>query len=264
MEFIPKLAGLGTVGFAVGFIGAMCGLVMGSLRLPVVVAVTATPGIAAGTNIAISGLGALSGTLRHWREGRVSGVLLASMGSASVVGAFLGGFYSWLLHPSILLTLIGIVLAQSGISMGFPRSDSSGGNRAPSPKTPVRQARVLYGGIGLGLVIGVVGGMVGLALGALRLPAMIRWMDLDPRMAAGTSMAIGFLVGVFGFLGHWLHAEFDLWILGVMGAGAMWGANQGARVTGRLDPNRLKRWIGQLLCFMAAVMFFNAFRDWVG
>jgi len=49
-----------------------------------------------------------------------------------------------------------------------------------------------------------------------------------------------------------------------MGAGAMWGANQGARVTGRLDPNRLKRWIGQLLCFMAVVMSFNAFRDWVG
>ncbi|MFQ5694175.1 MAG: hypothetical protein ACE5IM_14200, partial [Nitrospinota bacterium] len=62
--------------------------------------------------------------------------------------------------------------------------------------------------------------------------------------------------------GHGLRAEFDLWVLAVMGAGAVWGANQGARVTGRVDPDRLRRWIGWLLCLMAAVMLFRAARGW--
>ncbi|MFQ5914796.1 MAG: sulfite exporter TauE/SafE family protein [Nitrospinota bacterium] len=264
MEFGLKLAGVGAIAFAVGFIGAMAGLVLGSLRLPVVVALTPTPAIAAGTNIAISALSALSGTFRHWREGRVSGVLLASMGTASIVGAFVGGFYSRLIHPPFLLALIGVVLVQSGIRMGFPRQSPAAARRPPPSEKPNPHVRVLCLGSGLGLIIGLLGGMVGLVLGALRLPAMIRWMGVDPRIAAGTNMAIGFLTGVFGFLGHLLHAEFDPWILGVMGAGAMWGANQGARVTGRVDPDRLRRWIGWLLCLMGAVMLFHAASDWLG
>ena len=264
MEFVLKMAGLGVVGFAVGFIGAMVGLVLGSLRLPVVVAVTATPGIAAGTNIAISAMGALSGTLRHWREGRVSGVLLASMGSASIVGAFFGGYYSRLLPSSILFALIGLVLLQSGINLGFPRRGLSSKGSVSPPQKPVGGARVACLAGVLGLAVGILGGMVGLVLGALRLPAMIRWMGVDPRVAAGTNMAVGFLVGLFGFLGHWLHAEYNLWVLAVMGGGAIWGSNRGARMTGLVEPNMLKRWIGWLLCLIAAFMFFRAVGDWPG
>ncbi len=266
MEFVLKLAGLGAAAFAVGFVGAMAGLILGSLRLPLVVAVMPTPGVAAGTNIAISALGALAGTFRHWREGRVSGVLLAGIGSASVVGAFLGGFYSHLLHRSILLALIGVVLAQSGLKMGFPAKGRSTpvSDAVVPPRKPAARAELLWKGAGLGFVVGVLGGMVGLVLGALRLPAMIRWMRIDPRVAAGTNMATGFLTGVFGSLGHWLHGELDPWIVGVMGVGAMWGANQGARVTGRVHPERLKRWIGWLLCLVAALMLTHAVSDWVG
>ena len=77
-------------------------------------------------------------------------------------------------------------------------------------------------------------------------------------------MAVGFLVGLFGFLGHWLHAEYNLWVLAVMGGGAIWGSNRGARMTGLVEPNMLKRWIGWLLCLISAFMFFRAVGDWPG
>ena len=46
--------------FGAGYLGSMLGLVLGTLRLPLIVAVTGNPLAAAGTNIAISAAAAAS------------------------------------------------------------------------------------------------------------------------------------------------------------------------------------------------------------
>ena len=51
-------------------------------------------------------------------------------------------------------------------------------------------------------LIGVLGGLVGLILGALRMPALLRWVGEQPALAVGTNLAVGFWVGVAGVIGH--------------------------------------------------------------
>ena len=80
--------------FVAGYVGSMLGLVLGTLRLPLIVAVSGSPLAAAGTNIAISAASAGAGALRHAREGRVDWRVVAWMAPPSIVGAILGGVFA--------------------------------------------------------------------------------------------------------------------------------------------------------------------------
>src|SRR5215211_1798633 len=79
--------------FVAGYLGSALGLVLGTLRLPLMLVLASSPGAAAGTNIAVSAAAAASGGLRHAREGRVSWRIVAWMAPASVAGAAVGGVF---------------------------------------------------------------------------------------------------------------------------------------------------------------------------
>src|SRR6266508_1309050 len=79
--------------FAAGYLGSMIGLVLGTLRLPLVLLVSGDPSAGAGTNIAISAAAAASGGVRHSRAGRVDWRVVAWMTPPSVAGALVGAYY---------------------------------------------------------------------------------------------------------------------------------------------------------------------------
>src|SRR5437868_6786953 len=81
------LAAIGMTSFALSFYGAAIGLILGHLRLPLLIYYLPSTAAGMATNLAISGLGALTGSVRHARDGRVSLRLLALMGIPSIVGA---------------------------------------------------------------------------------------------------------------------------------------------------------------------------------
>jgi uncharacterized membrane protein YfcA len=47
---------------------------------------------------------------------------------------------------------------------------------------------------------------------------MIEVLRMDPRVAAGTNLAIGTLTGLFGFVGHLLNFQVDLVVLLFLGS----------------------------------------------
>lgn len=62
--------------FAVAAIGGLVGLVLGNLRLPLVVLLATSPAAAAGANVAISGVAAMTSAGTHARAGRIDWRLL--------------------------------------------------------------------------------------------------------------------------------------------------------------------------------------------
>ena len=98
-----------------------------------------------------------------------------------------------------------------------------------------------------GAVIGLLGGFVGLILGALRMPALLRLVGEVPSRAVGTNLLVGVLVGIAGLLGHLPSAAPDLGILLVGSAASVPGALLGARLTGRLSEEQLLNAIGVVL-----------------
>jgi uncharacterized membrane protein YfcA len=221
--------------------------VLGTLRLPAVLLAAGNPASAAGTNIAISAAAAASGGWRHAREGRVDWRVVAWMAPPSVVGAVVGGLLGGSLPERALFAGIAAILAWNGLDLLV----------RPVRARPRTEPR-LWPAAGFGLAIGVVGGAIGVILGTLRMPALLGAVGMDARRAVGTNLVVGFFLGVAGFAAHAarLEVEWDLLAAGLLGA--IPGAWLGARKTGGLSEERLRRLIGVALLAIAVAFAVEA------
>lgn len=235
--------------FAVALAGGLVGLVLGNLRLPAVLALADSPAAGGGANIAISGVAAATAAIAHVRAGRINWRLVRWMGPPSAAGAVAGGYLAGLAPDALLLGLISVVLLLSGIDLlrkgAKPRDDAR-------PAAGVAADPDLRAAVVAGALIGLLGGVVGLILGALRMPALLRWVGEAPARAVGTNVVVGVLVGVAGTLGHLPSAAPDAGLLAVGAAASVPGALIGARLTGRLSEAALVRAIGIVLLIAAA------------
>jgi uncharacterized membrane protein YfcA len=230
--------------FATALAGGLVGLVLGNIRLPVIVLAASSPAAGAGANIGISALAALAAAIAHIRSGRIDWSLFLWMAPPSIAGAVLGGLISGAIPGDALLIAIGVTLVVFGVDLLRPQRASeerrNAGVHAPAA-------------VAWGAVIGLLGGFVGLILGALRIGALLRFVHADAFRAVGTNVAVGFCLGVAGVLGH-LNGGVD-WTLLAVGAGAsIPGSLLGARLTGRLSERQLLRAVGAILVVAGAAM----------
>jgi uncharacterized protein len=228
--------------FAVALAGGLVGLVLGNIRLPLVLLLASSPAAGAGANIGISGVAALSAATLHVGAGRINWRLFAWMTPPSVAGAVLGGYLSGLLPGDVLLAIIGALLLYFGFDLVRP-----GRRNRPDPPEEPRDRRLdIPAAIITGGVIGLLGGLVGLILGSLRMPALLRYVGETPARAVGTNLAVGVCVGAAGVIGHTPEGvDWDLLAIGA--AASVPGAVLGARLTGRLSERQLLRAIGVVL-----------------
>jgi hypothetical protein len=230
--------------FAVAVAGGVAGLVLGNLRLPVLLQFASSPAAGAGANVAVSGLSALTASIAHWRGGRIDWRLFWLMAPPSLLGGIAGGLLSGILPKRLLLAAIALVVLFGAYEISRRDRFAEAGEHPGGGVAPA---------LAIAFVVGVLGGLVGLILGTLRLPAMVRWLGTSPKAAVGTNAAVGALVGLGGLLGH-LNSGVD-WALLYAGAlGAVPGAYLGARLTGRLDDAALLRVISAILVVAGLVL----------
>jgi len=238
-----ELVALGAWCFLVALGGGMVGLVLGNIRLPAVLLVAASPAAGAGANIGISAVAATAAAGAHIRAGRINWRLFAWMAPPSMVGAVAGGYLSGLISQDLLLAVIGLSLLFFCIDLLRPPKGEPG-------TRPERAALDVRAAVVSGALIGLLGGLVGLILGALRMPALLRYVGEEPSRAVGTNLAVGVCVGVAGVVGH-LSEGVDWEVLAVGAAASVPGALLGARLTGRLTERQLLRAIGAALVVAA-------------
>ena len=106
-------------------------------------------------------------------------------------------------------------------------------------------------------MVGILGGLVGLVLGSIRLPAMIKILKTEPKIAVGTNMLISSVMGMSGFIGHLINNEVNFLYLIILGPSAMFGGFIGAKYTIRLSPSTLKKLIGIVLAIVAVTIFIS-------
>jgi len=231
------LAAIGVWCFLVALAGGLAGLVLGNIRLPALLFAATSPAAAGGANIAVSGLAAAAAAITHVRARRVDWRLVAWMVPSSVAGAAAGGFAAGHVPADALRMVIGVALLAFGADLLRPR----GGGLPASRARPDLRAAVVAGA-----AIGVLGGLIGLILGSLRMPALIRWVGEEPARAIGTNLVVGIAVGAAGLIGH-LPGGIDWTLLWVGAAGSIPGALLGSRLTGRLSVEALLRGVGVIL-----------------
>lgn len=249
--------------FAVAAAGGVVGLVLGNIRLPATLLIAGTAAAGTGANLVISAAAAATAAVVHIRGGRVNWRLFAVMAPPSILGALIGGYLSGYVPRTALLLGISAVLLYSAFDLArwvpparrpqphvgvASLTTIIGANDAnpPQPQVP-DPALNLRAAAGSGALIGLLGGFVGLILGSLRMPALLRVVGEAPARAAGTNVTVGVCVGVAGAIGH-LPSEPPDWTVAAIGAAvSIPGALIGARLTGRLSEVQLVRGIALAL-----------------
>lgn len=273
---------LAVSGFAIGFVGGMVGLVLGVVRFPVVMNVEPSLSITAGTNLGVSTLGAIIASIRHYRQRNIQLRTFTILAATGAVGAFLGSFLTGYIPVPLLLTVIGVIVLYESFVMlrgsrvnnkkPFDNNEHIGsGNElssdAVSDNSTNREEniqvhtakRLIFLESAIGFGVGVLGGLVGLILGSIRMPAMISILRMEPKVAVGTNLAAASVMGVSGLIGHIINNNIDYPILLIMGSGAMVGGYLGARYTDRFSERTLKHIIGLVLIVVAFTMFSQVF-----
>jgi uncharacterized membrane protein YfcA len=215
--------------------------VLGTLRLPLVLLLASSPSAAAGTNIGISAASAAAGSLRHAKEGRVSWPVVAWMLPPSVAGACLGGSYGRDVPDAALLGVAAAILAFNGVDLLVRPFHAQ-------PRARLRIAPAVAGGLG----IGALGGAIGVILGTMRMPVLLRGVGMTAASAVGTNLVVGFAVGVVGLAAHAARLDVERWLLAVGAPAAVAGGWLGARLTGRLSELTIRRALGVALIVIAA------------
>lgn len=236
--------------FAVALAGGLVGLVLGNVRLPVILLASASPAAGAGANIGISGVAAAAAAIAHLRAGRVNWRLFAWMAPPSMLGAVVGGYASGAVPDRALVGVIGVTLLYFGIDLLRPRSGS------PPARDPAAGLDI-HAAVLTGAAIGLLGGLVGLILGALRMPALLRYVGETAGRAVGTNLAVGVCVAIAGVIGHTPEGP-DWELLALGSAASVPGALFGARLTGRLSQGQLLRAIGVMLAIAGAATLVQA------
>ena len=258
-----QLVFLTTLSFGVGILGGFVGLALGTMRLPVLLLMGIPLPIAAGTNIAVSALASLTGSIRHFRGGRVNFQVVATMGIPAVLGAFIGGFAGGSVSEAIIVGLAGLFVTWQGIELILASRHQR--DAPASPQSPTSARKPTFPSIpryciesAIGLGIGLLGGAVGLILGSIRLPTLVNFLKMNPRIAAGTNMVIGLFMGLAGFIGHGIQNHMHLPLLIGMGIAAMAGSALGARFTGKVSRKTLVLSMGCVLLPVGIILMVDA------
>jgi uncharacterized membrane protein YfcA len=167
--------------------------------------------------------------------------------------------------------IIGAVLAIVGVQMLRTRAKPEEAEKPKEGEKPPEQARQepeaamprwlrIASEIGVGLFLGVLASVTGLMMSSLRLPMLVKVMKIDPRVAVGSNMLIGFFTAAAGAASSWwLGAGFDLPALLVVGPPTMLGGYLGAKLTGVLRKETLQRVLGAVIAVMGVAMFTQGF-----
>ena len=250
-----------------GILAGFVGLALGTMRLPALLLLNVPPSTAAGVNILVSTLSAFVGGYRHVRAGRIDWRLVGLMGSPRS-------------HRVLYWRLRQLYIRSGWRSSSQSREVSSSGRRWSSSsdsgahplgrpgtgqkgKPPITPGQAAIEGL-TGAVVGLVGGAVGLILGSVRLPVIIRFLRINPLVASGSNLVIGFIMGLVGFIGHGIKGEVDVGLLLVMGSTAMVGTYIGAHLAGKASINRLLQVMSLVLLVTGVLLIRDGISRLVG
>ncbi|MGJ5673486.1 MAG: sulfite exporter TauE/SafE family protein [Nostochopsis sp.] len=249
---------LAVTSFLLSYFGASVGLVFGQIRLPLLVyalqSTTNAIGIATGTNMMTSAMGSLAATHCHFKEGRVNLRLFLAIGIPSAIGAFISMLAFARVQADWIKIPIGVVL----IISGFQIANSKKSTKGEQPRSP-RQELLLE--IAIGTALGLMSGVVGMGLGTIRLPAMIRVLGIEPKEAIGTHVAINFITTGIGGTASILTLGVHLPLLLSLVPATLLGAYIGARSVKKFNSSTLRKLVGWALGGIGTFMIVESLHE---
>jgi uncharacterized membrane protein YfcA len=239
-----------TVGLAV-VVGVSLGLLGGGGSILTVPLLTYVAGLdvkeAIASSLLVVGVTSTVGAIAHMRAGRVRWRVALPFGTAAMVGAFFGGRLAGFIPETVLLVAFAVIMIAAAVAMLRDRKSTPAGDEARH----VQAAKVAAV---LGVAVGAVSGLVGAGGGFLLVPVLALLAGLPMPAAVGTSLVVIAMQSFAGLAGHLTGVQIDWRLAAMVTAAAVVGALIGGRLTGRVDPEALRKLFGWFVLLMASVI----------
>ncbi|GGZ31402.1 UPF0721 transmembrane protein [Streptomyces inusitatus] len=244
---VLALAAGAVVGLALGGLGGGGGV----LAVPALIYLLGfSPAAATTAGLIIVAVTSLVSLAARAGDGEVrwrAGLLFAGAG---IGPAALGGYAAGRVPGSVLTAAFAVIAALAAWRMLRPPVLDS----HPGEDPPVRPARVLGAGAGLGAVTGV----LGVGGGFLAVPALVSVVGLRMKAAVGTSLLVIAVTSTAALTTRAGTADgLDWAVVAPFTGAAILGAWDGKRLAARLSGDRLRRVFAYVLLAVAAFMLLD-------
>jgi uncharacterized membrane protein YfcA len=236
--------GAALIGLSLGLTGAGGSIV----TLPVLVYLAGVPPReAVGLSLLVVGAAAAAGAVLRWRSGDFHPRAALLFALSGMAGAWLGGEFTRLVSPELLMALFAVLMLGVAGRMLFSRD----GETTMSPEC--QPWRCLGAGAGAGILTG----FLGVGGGFLLMPALIKFARLPLRMATGTSLAVIAFNSAAGFAAHLGDGPVDWKLAGLFSGLAVTGALAGNAMSAKLPVERLRQGFAAMVLTTGAVMLWR-------
>jgi uncharacterized membrane protein YfcA len=231
-------------------IGLSLGLLGGGGSILTVPALVYLAGVDTKQAIAMSlfvvGVTAAVGLVPHARAGRVQWRTGLLFGAAGMAGAYAGGRLAAYVPGTVLLAAFAVMMIVTAVAMIRRRNAAPREPHSHPARRPI--GKILAEGVAVGLATG----LVGAGGGFLVVPALVLLGGLSMPAAIGTSLLVIAMKSGAGLAGYLASVSIDWPLTLAITALAVAGSLAGARLTGKVDPDTLRRAFGWFVIVMGA------------
>ncbi|MCM3636187.1 sulfite exporter TauE/SafE family protein [Sporosarcina luteola] len=189
------------IGFVGSFVSGMVGIGGSIIKYPMLLYIPPLLGIAAFSAHEVSGISAIqvffatiSGLWVYRTGGYLNKTLIIYMGSAILVGSFIGGYGSNLISEGSINLVYGILATIAAIMMFIPKK---GLDDIPADQVVFNKWLAAV----LAFIVGIAAGIVGAAGAFILVPIMLVVLKIPTRMTIATSLAITFISSIGSTVG---------------------------------------------------------------
>ena len=248
-------------GLSAGLYGSIIGLGGGAIIVPVLLLIYGMdPNTTVAVSLCVVFANAVSSTVAYARQGRVDYSSGWRFALAVIPGSLIGAFVVKYIPVRVFSGAFGALFFIISLFMAFSplrstRRSMPRGIGEPRRITDAEGHRFSYRvnmarGIPVSFAAGALSSLMGIGGGVLHVPAMILWLGIPHHIAVATST---FIISVSSLIGAAAFASQGAVNWGVaipLAAGAVIGAQFGARIAKSLSG----KWVGRLLALALCVI----------
>ncbi len=258
------LAGVFVGVFFISGIASLVGLGGGVLYVPLLLALGLPFANAAATSLVAVVATSASASVSYFRSHRIDWRLILMLEPLSLAGAFAGGMFAGHISGFILkIVFSGFLMVICYLMLRVPVAEAS----MVDPSEPAASASSLKERdyrIKLPLLMplmalaGGISGMLGIAGGTLKIPAMVLVGGVPMGIAVGTSAAMVGMTAVAGLAGHFAAGHLSLSLLLPVVIAALLGGQIGPRISQRMKLSWLRTVFAFFLLLVSLIMLVEA------
>lgn len=240
------------IGFIGSFISGMVGIGGSIIKYPMLLYIPALLGFASFSAHEVSGISAIqvffatiAGVWAYRKSGYLNKTLIMYMGTAILIGSFIGGYGSTLISEGAINLVYAILAILAVIMMFLPKK-----NLDDRPLDEITFNKWLAAA--LAFVVGIAAGIVGAAGAFILVPIMLVVLKIPTRMTIATSLAITFISSIGSTTGKIVTDQILYGPAAVMIIASIIAAPLGAKVGQKMNTKYLQ-WILTTLILATAI-----------